>query len=60
MYTAITLPSNKSDASALYEPLKDNESSHVGGAEAALEIPDTSGAQCYDDKLVRIIQLYSK
>ena len=57
MYTAttatVTLLSNKSDASTLYEPLKDNESSHVHGAEAAAyESTDLSGAQCYNDKLV--------
>ena len=57
MYTVaeatVTLPNNKTDAFTIYEPLKDDESSNVHGAQAAYEVPDISGAQCYNDTLVR-------
>eukprot|EP00731_Ephydatia_muelleri_P015152 Em0008g872a len=55
MYTVaeatVTLPNNKTDAFTIYEPLKDDESSNVHGAQAAYEVPDISGAQCYNDTL---------
>ena len=58
MYTAtnanVTFPNNKADASTIYEPLKDDESSNVHGGQAAYEVPDISGAQCYNETLVRI------
>ena len=57
MYTAtkatVTLQNNKADTSTIYEPLKDDESSNVHGGQAAYEVPDISGAQCYNETLVR-------
>ena len=60
MYTVaeatVTLPNNKTDAFTIYEPLKDDESSNVHGAQAAYEALDISGSQgyMYNDTLVRI------
>eukprot|EP00731_Ephydatia_muelleri_P015150 Em0008g870a len=55
MYTAtkatVTLQNNKADTSTIYEPLKDDESSNVHGGQAAYEVPDISGAQCYNETL---------
>ena len=58
MYTGrtstVTLMNNKADASAIYEPVKDDEDRNTCYTQATYEDPEISGVKYYHDKLVRI------